>query len=645
MPSEDDHVKRTAKSQHILQAACEKARRKRNYDSAKTRRDLARLFEEQYKKPPYQWQIDVSEALVLGLDAVVIAGTGAGKTIPFMMPLLLYPKKFVLVISPLKILQADQAKRFKKMGLKAAADLYTQSHNTILTSPEMCFEHQDFRKWLRDDNTGKRILAVIVDEAHCASQWGGDFRPHYALLNRLRALLPVGTLILATSATLNPSALTEVCSGLDLDLDRSFFVNLGNDRPNITPSVVRMNGGKDYAAIDPFLPNPADVKSLDDLPKTITFTNHVKKTQVLCRHVRRLYPNLRGAIDFLHAHRTAKSKRRVMKQFRKGKIKILIATEAAGMGADIPDIELIIQFGVPSSLSVWVQRAGRAGRSPELHARAILLVEKSMFQHRKKRKRGAGKAKAKPAPEPDSSDSDSSSNSDGDEPAANNVAATSTAAVNPEDDGKEWGKQVDPALREYICSIDCRHDATDRYFDNPPRRPLTGECCDNCTVIEQQKQRPSQPQTPEPPDESTPSKKRNANGKRTMLRGNGPKTRCKEHLSNARAALQRWRINTYLSNYSYSSFTPEHLTASKLCLISVPLYLRGLLRMNMQLLFSVFCPALMRQRGPSGSVQNRRGRQSTHKLPWQLELNMHVKQQKMCRLPSDEDGHERLGNH
>ncbi|KAJ7714046.1 hypothetical protein DFH07DRAFT_763152 [Mycena maculata] len=121
MPSEDDHVKRTAKSQHILQAAREKARRKRNYDSAKTRRDLARLFEEQYKKPPYQWQIDVSEALVLGLDAMVIAGTGAGKTIPFMMSLLLCPKKFVLVISPLKILQADQAKRFKKMGLKAAA--------------------------------------------------------------------------------------------------------------------------------------------------------------------------------------------------------------------------------------------------------------------------------------------------------------------------------------------------------------------------------------------------------------------------------------------------------------------------------------------------------------------------------------------
>ncbi|KAJ7456350.1 hypothetical protein B0H11DRAFT_1659632, partial [Mycena galericulata] len=63
----------------------------------------------------------------------------------------------------------------------------------------------------------KRILAVIVDEAHCASQWGGDFRPHYALLDRLRTSLPVGTPVLATSATLNPEALKEICTGLNLE--------------------------------------------------------------------------------------------------------------------------------------------------------------------------------------------------------------------------------------------------------------------------------------------------------------------------------------------------------------------------------------------------------------------------------------------
>ncbi|KAJ6526206.1 P-loop containing nucleoside triphosphate hydrolase protein [Mycena sp. CBHHK59/15] len=521
MPSTDEHVKRAAQSQHILEEAREKARRKNKYDSDQMRRDLARLFEEMFKKPPYEWQIDVSEALVLGLDAVVIAGTGAGKTIPFMMPLLLDPTKFVLIISPLKILQEDQAKHFRKMGLKAVAvngdtytwelqqDLRTQTHNAILTSPEMCFEHQDFRNWLRDEQTGKCVLAVIVDEAHCAAQWGGDFRPHYALLHRLRALLPVGTPILATSATLSPSAMTEVCSGLDLDLRHSFFLNLGNDRPNIMPSVVQMKSSKDYAAIDSHLPDPAEVTSPDDVPKTIVFANNVKKTQILSSHLRRRYPQISDSITFLHAHRTAKAKRRIMKEFRKGKIKILVATEAPGMGADIPDIELVIQFGVPSSLSVWTQRAGRAGRSPELQARAILLVERSMFQRRKKRKR---KARAKPTREPESSDSDDSSSESGaDEPpppppelppdttSRTLEPPTAPTQIAEPADGLEWGKAVDPVLREYISTVNCRRDMTDRHFNNPPRRPATGECCDNCTAIEQQKQSPPQPQTPSPP--------------------------------------------------------------------------------------------------------------------------------------------------
>ncbi|KAK7027151.1 hypothetical protein R3P38DRAFT_2459909, partial [Favolaschia claudopus] len=156
--SEHDHAKRAADSQQLLQEAREKTRKQRDYDSEKTRQKLASLFEEQTGKQAHKWQIDVSEALILGLDSVVIAGTGAGKTMPFMMPVMLHREKFVLVISPLKVLQEDQASRFQAMGLKAAAvngdtysrelqkDLYTQTHHAVLTSPEMCFEHPDFRK-------------------------------------------------------------------------------------------------------------------------------------------------------------------------------------------------------------------------------------------------------------------------------------------------------------------------------------------------------------------------------------------------------------------------------------------------------------------------------------------------------------------
>jgi ATP-dependent helicase YprA (DUF1998 family) len=103
------HEARQALTQSILQKARDDANKKHNYDSVKTRTDLHKLFSERETRfNPHEWQIDVAEALLLGIDSVVIAGTGSGKTIPFMLPLLLHPDKMVLVISPLKVLQRDQ---------------------------------------------------------------------------------------------------------------------------------------------------------------------------------------------------------------------------------------------------------------------------------------------------------------------------------------------------------------------------------------------------------------------------------------------------------------------------------------------------------------------------------------------------------
>ncbi|KAJ7905794.1 P-loop containing nucleoside triphosphate hydrolase protein [Mycena olivaceomarginata] len=359
-------------------------------------------------------------------------------------------------------------------------------------------------------------------------------------------LLPAGTPVLATSATLNAEALKDVCTGLNLDLDESFFLNLGNDRPNITPSVVHMKSSRDYGAVDAQLPDPATIHTPADMPKTMVFTNAIKKTQILCRHIRQLFPNLpRHSIDFLHAHRTAKAKRRIMKQFRKGKIKILVATEAAGMGADIPDVELVIQFGVPPSLPVWIQRYGRAGRHFDIQARAVMLVEKSMEV---------------PAPAPAEpelgahSDSDSSSDeSDAEVAAGKSVPKKADAASVDLNDGRVWGKNVDPVLREYISTALCRRDIADKHFNNPPRRAPTGPSTSG-----------SRPRTPEQPDSisssahSTPSKRANANGKRPMgKRGDGPALRRGQHLQDARDALGSWRTRTFLGRYSTSPFITD----------------------------------------------------------------------------------------
>jgi superfamily II DNA helicase RecQ len=196
----------------------------------------------------------------------------------------------------------------------------------------MCLKHPAFRKWLTAKETAGNIMAIIVDEAHCISQWGGDFRPVYSQLEKLRAFMPPEIPILLTSATLPPAALKDCCSCMNVDLNDSYFLNLGNHCPNITTKVLRMDGSTDYKAIYDVLPDPNTIMSAKDLPKTIVFTNSVNAMQILCCDARQHYgASFRRHIDFLHAHRTANAKQRVMKLFRKGVIKLLIATEAAGM--------------------------------------------------------------------------------------------------------------------------------------------------------------------------------------------------------------------------------------------------------------------------------------------------------------------------
>lgn len=221
---------------------------------------------------------------------------------------------------------------FFGFSLISRQELEDRKHQALLTSPEMCLDHPPFRKWLTSTASNKDILAVIIDEAHCISQWGGDFRTSYSKLNKLRAFLPVGIPFLATSAMLPPAAIADICSNLQIKFSEAFFLNLGNRRSNITASVTVINSTKDFAGLHAALPDPQSVNSPDDLPKTIVFTNSVNLSPIICRDPRNHYgAQFASSIDYLHAHHTTQGKQRVMKRFNEGKIKILIATEAAGM--------------------------------------------------------------------------------------------------------------------------------------------------------------------------------------------------------------------------------------------------------------------------------------------------------------------------
>ena len=242
-------------------------------------------------------------------------------------------------------------------------------HQGIFASPEMCLKHEEFWKYLADTKF-KGLCAIIVDEMHCILQWGGDFQKAYGELLKLWAFFLPHIPILGTSATAPPPALQEIQVTLLINAETSFFLILSNDCPNLSFEVHQLNSGIDFDALQPYLmwgPNPS---SPDDIIKGIVFTNSVISTQLSTQKIHSWLPHhLCKQVAYLHALHTPHVWKCVMKQFWKGKIKILVATEAAGMvwdlspwspkiliifqGADIPDIEQVIQFGVPPSLSVW----------------------------------------------------------------------------------------------------------------------------------------------------------------------------------------------------------------------------------------------------------------------------------------------------
>ncbi|KAF8328679.1 P-loop containing nucleoside triphosphate hydrolase protein [Cantharellus anzutake] len=171
------------------------------------------------------------------------------------------------------------------------------------------------------------IDKLVIDEAHCIDQWGADFRPDYAILGDLHSFSPKSVPFLATSATLTPSTLS------------STMIN------EALAGCIQC---------------------------CMVFVNETKTAQILCRIIHEGLPEC-----------CPKTKLHIMEQFRKGEVNVF-TTEAAGMGCDIPDVKIVVQFGAPKSLAFWVQWAGCAGQSPLIQARAILLFEPSAFQMHKK---------------------------------------------------------------------------------------------------------------------------------------------------------------------------------------------------------------------------------------------------------------------
>lgn len=171
---------------------------------------------------------------------------------------------------------------------------------------------------------------TVIDEAHCVVHWGKDFRKDFAELEKLRSFMSNSKPFLIASATLPPALLDETLDKLEFQRDRVFMINHGNYRSNITQMMCRMRGGaKDLQAVDWVIDEALQGR---ELIRTVIYANSRDIVMKLFHHLRQQlsYP-YQIQINFIHAFRSVQAKRKVMQNFRAGQLKILVATEVAGM--------------------------------------------------------------------------------------------------------------------------------------------------------------------------------------------------------------------------------------------------------------------------------------------------------------------------
>ncbi|KAH9911507.1 P-loop containing nucleoside triphosphate hydrolase protein [Fomitopsis serialis] len=235
----------------------------------------------------------------------------------------------------------------------------------------------------------RRVISIVVDEAHCLSHWGADFRKKYASLGTVRVFLAPGTPIIAVTATLTARVRRDLHNKLHFPKTGSQFINAGNDRPNVS-IVVRA-----YFVL------PEKIETANDIPKTYLYVDNIDTGNDIIDHLgtllRQRNPALYelGVIRPFNATMSAGYRTHAMAAFRNnheyssadvtadnlkiGPIRILVCTDAAGMGCNVPDVDVVVQWKLPATLSNFIQRAGRAARARNRTGIAILLVERSAY--------------------------------------------------------------------------------------------------------------------------------------------------------------------------------------------------------------------------------------------------------------------------
>ena len=313
-------------------------------------------------------QEEIITSIGEGKDTLGLMPTGGGKSITFQVPALAQ-EGICIVITPLIALMKDQVQNLRKRGIKALAIYSGMTRQEILTALENCIfgnykflyispERLDtdiFRTKLRS----MKVSMITVDESHCISQWGYDFRPAYLKIAEIRALLP-GIPVLALTATATPEVVKDIQARLDFREENVFRMSF--ERKNLA-YMVRQTDNKTQELLHILRKVPGSA---------IIYVRNRRRT----KEITELLVNEDITADFYHAGLDNAVKDLRQKRWQSGEVRVMVATNAFGMGIDKPDVRIVLHLDLPDSLEAYFQEAGRAGRDGE-KAYAVILYSKS----------------------------------------------------------------------------------------------------------------------------------------------------------------------------------------------------------------------------------------------------------------------------